>query len=183
MSKRPNFGLSSTAMAGQFAMQPATDPGFNLSKPFDGFKTSTNTSKKPFDLRGARTQPNTEYGSGAIGLAAKEQALNKDIAALDWELKSIAAKPGMHSEVNLKPNLFVKKKGFNDTGETRATVGTVGTGDGDWDLPGNVPPTKKQAPISKTVSMGIKETTAEASEWHLDKFESKPKGKTGATKK
>lgn len=180
MSKRPNFGLSSTAMAGAFALQPSTDQGFNLSKPFDGFKTSTNTGKKPFDLRGAKTQPNTEYGSGAIGIAAKEKALTKDIAALDWELNSIAQKPGLQSEATLKPKLFVKKKGFNDTGETRATVGATAVGDNDWDIAGPAPSTKKMVSM-KTVP--AKQIEAEASEWHLDKFESKAKVRPSQAKK
>lgn len=181
MSKRPNFGLSSTAKAGAFALQ-SNEPAISAAKPFDGFKTSSSTAKKPFDLRGAKTQPNTEYGSGAIGIAAKEQALNKDIAALDWELKSIARNPGLQSEANLKPKLFVKKKGFNDTGETRATVGTTGTDNGDWDLPGAMPSTKKGV-ASKPLASNIKESPAESSEWHLEKFESKAKGKAAAGKK
>lgn len=177
MSKRPNFGLSSTAMAGAFALQSTNEPTYHASKPFDGFKTSTNTAKKPFDLRGAKTQPNTEYGTGAIGIAAKEQALTKDIAALDWELKTRAPKPTLQSEVNLKPKLFVKKKGFNDTGETRATVGTTGTDAGDWDLPGSGPSTKKNLPGKP--SAPAKDNMAEGSEWHLEKFETKTKGKPG----
>lgn len=183
MSKRPNFGLSSTAMAGAFALQSNNEPSYIASKPFDGFKTSSNTTKKPFDFRGAKSQPNTEYGTGAIGIAAKEQALNRDIAALDWELKSMNNKqPSMQSEVNLKPKLFVKKKGFNDTGETRATVGTTGTDMGDWDLPTTGPSTKKNL-VSKTGAAVIKENTAEGSEWHLEKFDTKPKGKTTVAKK
>ena len=180
MSKRPNLGLSNTAMAGAFALQPSIDNRFTSSKPFDGFKTSTAASKKPFDLSGNKGQPNTEYGSGAIGYAAKERALAKDIMDLDWELDAIAKKPAMQSEVNLKPKLFIMKKGFNDTGETKTTAGTTGFGDGDWDL-GDWPSTKK--PVTKATIPAIKEKTVEVSEWHLDKFESKPKSKLNPMKK
>lgn len=184
MSKRPNFGLSSTAMAGAFALQPSTDTGYMASKPFDGFKTTTAASKKPFDFRGGKAQSNTEYGSGAIGMAAKEQALTKDIAALDWELKSIAQKPGIQSEATLKPKLFVKKKGFNDTGETRATAGTTGNDAGDWDLPGGSEPSaKKTVPLRGTQATAAKDNADEASEWHLEKFDSKGKGRNAPGKK
>jgi hypothetical protein len=171
-------------MAGAFALQPSTDAGYMASKPFDGFKTTTASSKKPFDFRGGKAQSNTEYGGGAIGIAAKEQALMKDIAALDWELKATTQKPGMQSEALLKPKLFVKKKGFNDTGETRATVGTTGNDAGDWDLPGGSEPSaKKTAPLRGIQTMAAKENADEATDWHLDKFDSKGKGKITASKK
>lgn len=180
MNKRPNFGLSNTSTTGAFSLQTPNDAVHFSSKPFDGFKTTTNTGKKPFDLKGSKVSPNTGYGSGAMGVAAKEQALNKDIAALDWELNTITNKAGLQSEVNLKPRLFVKKKGFNDTGETRATVGIA---DSDWDLPANMPSKKPLIKANSNVAV-IKENTVEASEWHLEKFDVKPtQGKSINVKK
>lgn len=156
--------MSNTAMAGTFALQP-TDGSRLPSKPWDGYKTGTGPSKKPFDFRGA----NTDYGQ-AIGHAAKERELAKDIQNLDWELKTLGTvKTSVaQSEANLKPNLFMKKKGFNDTGETKATVGQNAD---EWDLPDTKP--------TKPVYQPMKEKSAEASEWNLGKIDSlvaKPKG-------
>jgi hypothetical protein len=102
MSKRPNFGLSSTAMAGTFALQ-STEGNRQPTKPWDGNRTGAGPSKKPFEFRGA----NTDYGQ-AIGHAAKERELAKDLQNLDWELKTLGTtKPAMHSEAHMKPNLFI----------------------------------------------------------------------------
>lgn len=170
MSKRPNFGLSSTAMAGNFALQQPGESAKIGSKPFDGFKTSQNTSKRPFDVRGGKAS-NTDYRQ-PMGHAALEKNLVDDLKDLDWELESMGNKPrtNFQSEANLKPNLFMKKKNFNDTGETKATVGTLGQGD-DWDLPAS----KHK---SKTIPV-IKENTVEASEWNLGGVSSPPKKSKG----
>jgi hypothetical protein len=165
MSKRPNFGLSNTAMAGKFALDQPEDSGWVASKPFDGFKTSQNTSKKPFDFRTGKIS-NTDYRQ-PMGHAALEKNLVDDIKGLDWELESIGGhkKHTFQSEANMKPQLFTKKKNFNDTGETKATVGTAPD---DWDLPASMPKTKKAVPA-------IKEATAEASDWNLAGVYSPPK--------
>lgn len=174
MNKRPNFGLSNTAMAGTFALQQPGDSGWAVSKPFDGFKTNqNNASKRPFDFRGGKPSA-TDY-SQPMGHAALEKNLVKNIQNLDWELKTVGnPKPQMQSEANIKPKLFMKKNHFNDTGETKATVGALTD---DWDLPDNKVVTRKPVPT-------IKEGTAEVSDWNLGGVSSPPqKGKaTRATK-
>lgn len=182
MNKRPNFGLSSTATAGSFALQNDFDNVRLASKPFDGYKTGVNTSKKPFDLRGGRMPSNTEYGQGAMGMASMEKNLMNDIQNLDWELQSInpGSKPTFQSETKLKPKLFMKKNGFNDTGETKATMGAADNND--WDLP-----FEKQSP-SKAIKKkdpiaSIVERSGEASEWHLEKLDSARQGNSKAVTK
>ena len=157
MSKRPNFGLSSTAMAGAFALQ-GTEGNKQPAKPWDGNRTGAGPSKKPFEFRGS----NTDYGQ-AIGFAAKEKELAKDLQSLDWELKTLTTgKQAFQSDANLKPNLFMKKKAFNDTVETKAAGGSVGV---DWDLP------EAKAVPARGVYQPSKEKSVEASEWNLGKID------------
>ena len=166
MSKKPNFGLSNTAMAGKFALDQASDTNKLASKPFDGFKTSQASSKKPFEFRSNKIS-NTDYRQ-PMGHAALEKNLVDDIKDLDWELESIGAskKPVYQSEVNLKPQLFMKKKkNFNDTGETKATDGARVD---EWDLPVSKPTVKPHAAVTK-------EGTSEASDWNLAGVYSPPK--------
>lgn len=161
MNSRPNFGLSNGAKAGAFALHGPAEGVRVPSKPFDGFKTTQNTSKKPFEFRSGKSS-NTDYRQ-PIGHAAMEKNLMKDIDDLDWELDSLSKpKPniGLQSEANLKPKLFMKKKNFNDTGETKATVGALGD---EWDISGTIKPRAKLAVVAK-------EPSAEASEWNLGGF-------------
>jgi hypothetical protein len=165
MSKRPNFGLSNTGMAGKFALEQPGESGRLASKPFDGFKTSQHNSKKPFDYRTGKIS-NTDYRQ-PMGHAALEKNLVDDINNLDWELESIGGnkKTTFQSEVNLKPKLFMQKKNFNDTGETKATVGALPD---DWDVPMTRLTAKKVTPT-------VKEAIAEASDWNLAGVYSPPK--------
>lgn len=158
MNKRPNFGLSNTAMAGSFALQ-TLDGNRPAVKPWDGNKTGTGPAKKPFEFRGS----NTDYGQ-SIGYAAKERELTKDLQNLDWELKSMAnpSKPAFQSEANFKPNLFIKKKAV----ETRETKATASQPTDEWDLP------EAQNSAAKIAYKPSNEKSAEASEWNLGKFES-----------
>jgi len=120
--KRPNFGLAATtALSGG----PSLDSISFAAKPFDGFKTGQNQARKPFDLKGAKSGPSTEFGGGQMSVAALEKNLVNDIQQLDWEFGNQPSYQ-QKDDTKSKPKLFMKKKDLNGTGETKAT-------DGDWD--------------------------------------------------
>jgi hypothetical protein len=164
--KRSNMGnLGQMALTG---LTHLTDPKPYGNKPFDGFKTTLNTSK-PFDLK-TNKQPlsNTDY-NGGYNVGKMENDIMSDITKLDNEFKKhqklfdsntspdFTFKPSdPKPEIKLKPTLnlkkdlavpAVKKSEFNDTGETRATMKQEleQLDLDDWDIPSarNVTTTKK----------------------------------------
>lgn len=111
--------------------------GTDVLKPkaFDGSKTTSNSGfdggfgKKPFELGTMKFGSVTDTKGRMF--AGKEKALEKEIEELDWELKSGVSnsKPrGYESEA------VIKKKDFNNTGETKATYGTIVKQEDDWDI-------------------------------------------------
>lgn len=133
MSKRPNFANLGNQSINGFSSQSNFEPRI-ASKPFDGFKTTSLGPKKPFEFKGVKNGNATDY-NGGIGIGAIEKGIVKELNDLDWELDN---QPKISQvETKAKPKLFfkkdeVKKNGFNDTGETKATAGLA-----DWDLPSN----------------------------------------------
>lgn len=172
--KRSNMGaMGQMALTG---LTHLTDPKPYGNKPFDGFKTTLNTSK-PFDLK-ANKQPlsNTDY-NGGYNVGKMENDIMSDINKLDSEFKRhqklfdsntnpdfkyktpAEAKP----EIKLKPTLnlkketvvtAVKKSDFNDTGETRATMKQeIENLDlDDWDIPET-----KNVTIAKKPTIPVKQ--------------------------
>lgn len=163
----------------------ALDMGRAPAKPFDGFKTQTNPIKKPFDFRGGKSGPSTDY-AGGMSVGQMEKTLANDIAVLDWELKT-QPKP-FQSEAKFKPNLFVKKNPLNATGETRATEGASAN---EWDLSsgdGGIPTRNKPMGglgVGKGVAAKKELSTVVGSDWDLGEPSHiiAPKGGAGAVKK
>lgn len=153
MSRRQNLAAAGSAAlgVGTFNSPSAFDIGRLNSKPFDGMRTS-NMPGKPTTIHDSKSKTQT------ISVGGMEKDLRRDIDELDWELdKGSAAVPKKTAEEadrnnKLKPRLFFKKeekKGFNDTGETRATAGNDL-----WDLPtGGVGSPKKTALYRPAPSM------------------------------